>query len=163
VPDDEPDRLDALARLLAPGPLPTAYLDDVVLLAAQVCAAPVAVFSLIHADRQEVLASYGAVVADLPRDVSFCTHAVAADGLVEVPDTTTDLRFADSAIVRGERGARYYAGTPVRTADGQPVGVLCVFDTAARRMAPDQRVALESLARMASAHLELARPGAPVC
>jgi GAF domain-containing protein len=57
----------------------------------------------------------------------------------------------------GEAGARYYAGTPVHAADGQPIGVLCVFDTAARRMAPDQRAALESLARMAAAHLSLAQ------
>jgi hypothetical protein len=59
--------------------------------------------------------------------------------------------------VQGEAGARYYAGTPVHAADGQPIGVLCVFDTAAPRMAPDQRAALQSPARMAGAHPSLAQ------
>jgi GAF domain-containing protein len=93
----------------------------------------------------------------VPREVSFCAHAVAADALLEVSDTTTDLRFAGNPIVTGGPRARYYAGAPVRTADGQPVGVLCVVDTTARRMSPDQRTALESLARLAGAHLEPAR------
>jgi GAF domain-containing protein len=85
---------------------------------------------------------------------------VAANGLVEVPDTSADLRFAGSSIVQGEAGARYYAGTPVHAADKQPIGVLCVFDTAAPRMAPDQRAALQSPARMAGAHQALT-PRAP--
>jgi EAL domain-containing protein (putative c-di-GMP-specific phosphodiesterase class I) len=159
---DEPARLAALERVLAAGPLPRAYLADLVLLAAQVCTAPVAVFSVVHEHHQEVVAAHGLDHRDVPRAVSFCSHAVAADALVEVPDTTSDLRFAGNPIVKNGIGARYYAGAPVRTADGKPVGVLCVFDTTARRMAPDQRAALESLARLAGAHLDPVHPGAAV-
>jgi GAF domain-containing protein len=157
VPADERARLAAVTRLLDSGPLPTSYLDDLVLLTAQLCATPVAVFSVIHEHHQQVVASHGVSVPDVPREVSFCAHAVAANALLEVPDATQDLRFAGNPIVTAGGGARYYAGAPVRTADGYPVGVLCVFDTATRRMAPDQRAALESLARLAGAHLDLAQ------
>jgi hypothetical protein len=157
VPPDEPARLAALARLLAGGPLPSAYLDDLVLLAAQLCSAPVAVFSVIHERHQQVVASHGIAMPDVPREVSFCAHAIAANALLEVSDARMDLRFAGNPIVAGGPRARYYAGAPVRTADGQPFGVLCIFDTAARRMAPDERTALESLARIAGAHLDLAQ------
>jgi EAL domain-containing protein (putative c-di-GMP-specific phosphodiesterase class I) len=160
VPADEHDRLAELTRVLESGPLPTAYLDDLVLLAAQLCAAPVAVFSLIHERHQQVVAAHGVTMPDVPREISFCAHAVAANALLEVADARTDLRFAGNPIVTGGPRARYYAGAPVRTADGQPLGVLCVFDSAARRMAPDQRAALESLARLAGAHLDLAQQNA---
>jgi EAL domain-containing protein (putative c-di-GMP-specific phosphodiesterase class I) len=160
VPVDEHDRLAELTRVLEAGPLPVAYLDDLVLLAAQLCAAPVAVFSLIHERHQQVIASHGVSMPDVPREVSFCAHAVAANALLEVTDARTDLRFAGNPIVTGGPRARYYAGAPVRTANGQPLGVLCVFDSAARRMAPDQRAALESLARLAGAHLDLAQQNA---
>jgi EAL domain-containing protein (putative c-di-GMP-specific phosphodiesterase class I) len=160
VPADEGERLAALARVLEAGPLPAAYLDDLVLLAAQLCSAPVAVFSLIHERHQQVIASHGVSMPDVPREVSFCAHAVAANALLEVADTRTDLRFAGNPIVVGGPRARYYAGAPVRTAAGQPLGVLCVFDSTARRMPPDQRAALESLARLAGAHLDLAQQNA---
>jgi EAL domain-containing protein (putative c-di-GMP-specific phosphodiesterase class I) len=157
VPADEPERLAALARVLAGGPLPAGYLDDLVLLAAQLCAAPMAVFSVISEQHQRVISAHGLPVTDVPRELSFCAHAVAANTLLEVSDATTDLRFADNPIVMGGPRARYYAGAPVRTTDGQPVGVLCVFDTTARWMAPDQRAGLESLARLVGAHLTLAQ------
>jgi GAF domain-containing protein len=160
MPADEPARLASLVALLDAGPLPTGYFGDLVLLAAQLCAAPVAVFSLIHERHQQVVAAHGLPVQDFPREISFCAHVVAADEVFEVPDATTDLRFASNPVVTGAAGARYYAGAPVRGTDGQPVGVLCVFDTTARRMPPDQRAALESLARLAGAHLELAQQGA---
>jgi signal transduction histidine kinase len=77
--------------------------------------------------------------------------------LLEVPDATADVRFADNPLVVGPDNIRFYAGAPVVLDGTHSVGTVCVIDTVPRELTPAQRRALRSLARHASVQLELRR------
>ena len=100
--------------------------------AGTLCAAPIALISLVEEARQTFIARTGLDVTETPRETSFCAHAMLGDEIMEVPDATIDMRFADNALVTGEPNIRFYAGAPLVNEDGVPLGALCVIDTVAR-------------------------------
>ena len=134
---------------------PEAEFDALVLAASLSCGVPIALISLIDAERQWFKANAGLPgLTETPRDVSFCAHAVLGDGIFEVPDATLDPRFADNPLVAGDPGIRFYAGAPIRLGDGQPVGTLCVIDRLPRALTHAQREILRCLSVAASHALE---------
>ena len=74
-----------------------------------------------------------------------------------VTDATRDERFSDNPLVTAAPHIRFYAGAPMLTAQGIPLGTICVIDHAARELAAGPRRALLALGRQASALLELRR------
>jgi PAS domain S-box-containing protein len=116
---------------------------------ARLCEAPVALVSLVEEERQRFLAAEGLEATETPRDISFCGHAMLGDGLMEVRDATPDARFANNPLVTGEPHIRFYAGQPLTSEEGLPLGTLCVIDTAVRTsgLTQFQREGLEVLAQ----------------
>ena len=94
-----------------------------------------------------------------PLDVSICAHAILQPGLFVVPDTTRDARFAGNPLVTGAPHLRFYAGALLETAEGLPLGTLCVLDHKPRPegLTPQQGFALQVLARQVMSQLELRR------
>lgn len=155
---------DRLASLYAYGVLDTPAEEDfdrIVALAAEVCRAPIALVSLVDADRQWFKARIGLDVAEAPRSTSFCQYAiVGADDVIEVPDTRLDERFAANPLVTGEPHLRFYAAAVLRDQEGRGLGTLCVFDLAARHLSAVQLDCLASLGRHVTALLEARRSSA---
>ena len=89
------------------------------------------------------------------RGVSFCTHTVMSNELLVVEDASRDPRFADSFLVTGYQGIRFYAGAPLEVAPGLQVGSLCVIDRVPRTFTDRQRGQLQTLARIVTAQLRL--------
>ena len=92
---------------------------------------PVAQVTLVEDVRQRFLAGQGLDVRETPRDVSFCDKAMRSNELMEVRDATKDPRFADNGLVTDPPLIRYYAGQPLVSEEGAPLGALCVIDTKA--------------------------------
>lgn len=136
-----------------------AEFDDLATLAAGICDTPTAMVSLVAEDRQWFKARVGLEATQTGRDVSFCAHAMLQDSVMVVADTTRDARFRDNDLVTGPPYVRFYAGAPLVTAEGLPLGSLCVLDTEPRPqgLTPFQVNALEVLARQAMSLLELRR------
>src|SRR6185295_216595 len=74
--------------------------------AAALCAAPIALISLVEEQRQIFIARTGLDATETPRDSSFCAHAMFGDAIMEVPDATADPRFAGNPLVTGEMRIR---------------------------------------------------------
>lgn len=130
-------------------------LDDITAFAATLCDAPIALISIVEDVRQRFLARVGLDAEETPRDVSFCALAMLGEALFVVPDATCDPRFADNALVTGPPHIRFYAGAPLIGGDGEPLGALCVIDTAPRAdLTPLQRQGLTLLARQVMMELE---------
>jgi PAS domain S-box-containing protein len=133
--------------------------DGIVELVARVFDAPIAVVNLIDEGRQWFKAETGLGVRETPLDSSFCAHAILAADRMVVPDATVDERFACNPLVTGEPGLRFYAGQLLKSAEGLPIGTLCVLDTRVRpEGATDlQLETLRVLATQVMAQLELRR------
>ena len=156
VPERESERLRALRGYHVLDTPPELAFDDLTELAALICDAPAALISLVDEDRQWFKSRRGLDLEQTPRDISFCTHAVACpDETLVVPDATRDPRFRVNPLVTGVPGIRFYAGAPIRTDDGLAMGTVCALDYVPRTLDRRQISALEALARQALALLEL--------
>ena len=100
--------------------------------AALLCDAPVSLVTLVEAERQRFLGRTGVEVDGTPRATSFCAYAMMREGLLIVPDATQDPRFAQFELVTGDFGLRFYAGAPLVSIEGAPIGAFCVIDTVPR-------------------------------
>lgn len=132
--------------------------DDITALAAQICAVPTALVSLLDSDRQWFKARIGFEPPQTGLDSSVCRHVVSETTTIVIPDLTQDERTRDNPLVTGEPGIRFYAGAPLATRFGV-VGVLCVIDTAPRAagLSSDQIAGLERLAHQTVLLLEARR------
>ena len=158
IPANERERLKALRHLRILDTPPEMTYDDLTHLASEICGTPIAAVSLVDENRQWFKSKLGLDMSQTPRDVAFCAHAILnANGPLIVEDATKDARFADSDLVTGSPGVRFYAGTPLVMSDGNAVGTLCVVDRVPRRITESQRRALEVLGREVVAQMELRR------
>jgi GAF domain-containing protein len=158
LPPDEPGRLKALRDFKVLDTLPEQTYDDLVFLAAHVCGTPIALISLIDEDRQWFKARVGLEVPQTHRDLAFCAHAIREpDRVLQVADAALDPRFATNPLVTGGPKIRFYAGIPLKTAEGHAIGTLCAIDRKPRELDEDQLRALRALSREVMTHLELRR------
>jgi PAS domain S-box-containing protein len=136
---------------------PETALDDLTLLAAHICATPIAMITLVDAERQWFKSRVGIAVVETPRLVAFCAHTITQRDLFVVPDACADARFASNPLVTAEPHIRFYAGAPLITHDGHALGTICVIDHVPRELTPDQQLALRVLARHVATQCDLRR------
>ncbi|WP_198170905.1 PAS domain S-box protein, partial [Deinococcus arboris] len=157
----EAARLAALAAYHILDTPPEAVYDRAVRLASAMFNAPIALISLVDAERQWFKACYGLDFQETPRSISFYAHALDHDGVLVVPDARQDHRFADNPLVTGDLHIRFYAGAPLITPDGQKLGTLCILDREPRApLSPQDGQVLQHLADGVVSELELRRMGA---
>ncbi|HUS17175.1 MAG TPA: GAF domain-containing sensor histidine kinase [Chloroflexia bacterium] len=155
---DEQERLACLQSLgLLDQPLDGRF-DRITRVTQRMFDAPVAVISLVDAQREWFLSCQGLVLSEVPRSVSFGVHTILADGLFVIADAAADARVARHPLVRGWVGVRFYAGCPLRGPGGHKVGTLCIMDTQARGGNEHQWAALQDLAAWAETELIAAAP-----
>lgn len=138
---------------------PEQAFDDVMLLAARICDAPIGMVSLAVGDRQWFKARDGVDTRQIGRASAFCQLAMLRPGVTQVLDAARDPQFADHPLVIGKSGFRFYAGAPLIDDQGLSLGALCVFDTRPRPEGLDetQLMTLDVLARQVMALLERRR------
>jgi len=136
---------------------PEKSFDDLTLLASYICRTPMALISLVDADRQWFKSRVGVSITETAREVSFCARAIEHSDLLIVPDATKDERFKANPLVVSEPKIRFYAGAPFRSSSGYALGTLCVIDRVPRALTPEQQEALRALSRQVQTQLELRR------
>jgi diguanylate cyclase (GGDEF)-like protein len=158
LPPTEAARLIALRAYDVLDTLCEAAFDDLTRVAAKLTGSPIALISMVDADRQWFKSRHGLDATETPRSLAFCAHAILyPNQQLIVPDATQDARFANNPLVTGDLGIRAYAGTPLVTPEGHALGTLCVIDTVHRQFTEDQLDTLRSLTRTVQTTLELRR------
>jgi GAF domain-containing protein len=149
--EDEIVRLKRLHDLKILDTPPEEGFDRLVELASLVFDCPISLVSLVDEDRQWFKAEVGLGTHETGRDVSFCAHSFAkVDEVFLVPDANQDPRFAKNPLVTSKPDIGFYAGAPLVTTDGYPIGTLCVIDHKARDdISPKQLKVLQALAKQA--------------
>jgi GAF domain-containing protein len=128
--------------------------DRLTRIAAALLDAPIAFVGLIDRDREWFKSKVGLEASEVPRELSFCAHAILSDDTLVVRDATLDGRFAGNPMVTGPQRVRFYAGVPLRLADGARVGTLCVVDHRPRDVSEETLARLRDLAAIAERELQ---------
>jgi EAL domain-containing protein (putative c-di-GMP-specific phosphodiesterase class I)/GGDEF domain-containing protein len=152
-PSHEASRLDALHKLDLLDTGPSEAFDRITRLAAQLFGQPMAAVSLSDVNRQWFKSRVGIPYAAVPRRGGPCTAVVESGAVVVIPDLGADPVFRDSALAAA--GVRAYAGAPLTTADGFRLGALCVLGWEPRPYTEAECAALQDLAAMVMAQIEL--------
>src|SRR5512134_3414687 len=101
VEDSETARLAALRQYRILDTEPERAFDDLALLASEICGTPIALITLVDADRQWFKARTGLAETQTSRAVSFCAHAIKQPDLFVIQDASKDERFRDNPFVTG--------------------------------------------------------------
>ena len=159
---EEDDRLRVLASFGMDTLDGDNELEDIARFAADLCKAPIALVSVVEEHRQRFLAGLGLDDKETPKEHSFCAFAMLGSDAMVIGDATTDERFAGNPLVTGAPHIRFYAGQPLITSEGAPIGALCIIDTRPRPdgLTPFEARGLRVLAGSVMRRLESARQNA---
>ena len=153
LPLNEAERLQALYKTGLLDSPESAEFDRFTRLAQALFGCKISLFTLVDENRQWFMSRQGIELKETPRDVSFCAHAVLDDKVLYVPDATEDARFADNPLVTGQPAIRLYAGVPLHSVEGLPLGTLCLIDDMPRELNQLQLTLLQDLAALAEAEI----------
>lgn len=153
----ERQRLHALSSYLVMDTPAEDAFDNITEIASFVSGCPIALISLLDADRQWFKSRKGLDIDCTERSISFCRHAILGVDVFEVPDTSADPRFQDNPLVTGDPAIRYYCGVPLITPEGVAIGTVCVINTVPGVMTAEQKAVLKRLAQQVISLLELRR------
>jgi GAF domain-containing protein len=111
---------------------------------------PIALVSIIGEERRKGAGATGVTVDQAGtgaayQETSVDAHVAMADEVLVVDDISKDPRFADDPMLL-EKGVRFYAGAPLRGANGVVLGALCVIDTKPRSFSDEERLRLQQFA-----------------
>ncbi|ALS98265.1 GGDEF domain-containing protein [Lacimicrobium alkaliphilum] len=154
IPADEEERLSELNRLNILDTAAEVRFDRYTSMVADIFDFPVVLVSLVSHDRQWFKSSIGLDLKECPRDISLCGHAIVQQGVMVIPDTLKDKRFANNPLVTGEPYIRFYAGAVVHSPKGQPLGTLCLIDHEPREFNEQQCKRLRQFAELIESEIK---------
>jgi len=156
IPPDEEQRLEAVRRYDVLDTPPDGAFDRITRLASAIFGMPISIVSLVDHDRIWFKSAHGLEgVDEIGRDPGLCASAILGDEAWIVEDASVDPRALANPLVAGEFGLRFYAGSPLHTADGYNLGTLCLIDREPRKLTLDQVAVLDDLAALVVDELEL--------
>ena len=124
--------------------------DDLIALASLLTETPLGAISFVDNDREWIKSTHGFDKSQLELSPSFAAHTIREqEPCFVVRDAAQDERFANNPIVTGAPHVRFYAGVPMLSAEGVPLGSFCVMDRKPRELTPHQMELLQHIARIA--------------
>ena len=148
IPLNEAKRLKNLETYSILDTLPDADCDAITKIAAGICNTPISLVSIIDKNRQWFKSNHGLKAKETPRDFSFCAHSILnPNKLFIINDATKDKRFFDNPLTIDDPNVIFYAGAPLNSSEGFPLGTLCVIDNKPNVLSKNQKESLKLLAK----------------
>lgn len=151
----EAQRLQALAQYGILDTAPEETFDRISRIVSTALRVPIAAVTLVDEKRQWFKSRIGMTTTETPRSASFCAHTMLEDRGMVISDALLDQRFVTNPLVAGDPHIRFYAGYPIISTAGVPLGAVCAIDTTPRAARPDELVLLKDLAALVVEQLEL--------
>jgi PAS domain S-box-containing protein len=163
IPENDNERVRELESLNILDTMEEEDYDFLTEMTARICGTSMAMISLVDKDRQWFKSHHGLNDRETPREIAFCAHAInEPDSIFIVEDAHKDPRFSDNPLVTGHPNVGFYAGAPLVTESGFPVGVLCAVDQQPKSLSADQIQALQSLGKQVVKLLELRKKNSEI-
>ncbi|MES2112787.1 MAG: GAF domain-containing protein [Bacteroidota bacterium] len=128
---------------------------EIVGLASAITNSPFATIALQHNGILYLKVRKGVDVEQVEADSNLCVYALNQPELMMITDTFKDKRYVSNPNVCSGPGVRFFAGMPLISAAGVPVGVLSVYDVIPKILDEHQALVLKILAGQAMKIIEL--------
>ncbi len=153
---DEEERLKELESYSILDTLPEADFDNLTAIASEICGTPISLVSLVDNKRQWFKSHHGLAASETSKEYAFCAHAIHDPHQVFiVEDARKDERFHDNPLVTGEPHVIFYAGVPLTSDNGMPLGTLCVIDHKPKELTQNQIRSFNALSKQVMNLLKL--------
>jgi len=130
--------------------------DNLTKLAAEFVGTNISLVSLLDDERQWFKSRFGLDAEETPKELAFCGHAIQKPNEVFIiEDARRDERFHDNPLVTGEPYVIFYAGVPLISKNGYPLGTLCVIDDSPKELTEQQIGMLKILSNQVMKLIEL--------
>ncbi|MEX2531640.1 MAG: ATP-binding protein [Gemmatimonadota bacterium] len=154
-----PRRLEVLRRLSALDTPSDEGLDTLTELARELLGVPVALVTLVDADRQFFKSCLGLsepwqAKRETPLSHSFCQHTIQQEDHLAIEDAREHPLVTHNLAIR-DLGVVAYLGIPLITHDGQAIGSLCAIDHEPRKWTQEEVLLLRGLSGAVIQRLEL--------
>lgn len=156
LPDDEDERLAAIEQYDVAGLDAIDSIDRLTALIRRHFDVTVAFAGIVDAHEERILTCHGAEWERFDRENTICTYTILDDGPTVIEDTRTDTRFANIDVLE-DFDVKSYAGVPLTTPDGLPIGALCLIDDDPRSYDDEEIDDLQLFAEELMEQLELRR------
>jgi diguanylate cyclase (GGDEF)-like protein len=153
APPNERQRLATLRSLKILDTPAEERFDRITRVARRMFNVPIALVTLVDAERQWFKSKQGLESRETPRSVSFCGHTILKEEPMVIPDAQRDERFRDNPLVTDAPHIRFYAGYPLSAPDGSKLGSLCLIDRQPRQMSAEDLATLMTLGRIIESEL----------
>ncbi|WP_285711263.1 putative bifunctional diguanylate cyclase/phosphodiesterase [Erythrobacter oryzae] len=148
-------RLDAIRSLGLDAVPDRDLFSRITLLASTMLGCPIALLSVVEAERQWFLGRTGTDLAETPIGDSFCAVCIRSEQPMLIADARLDPRLADNPLVTGAPFVRSYLGVPIRSDEGLLLGALCCIAPEPDAFRPEQIAPLAMLAELAEQSIAL--------
>lgn len=153
--EQEQTRLEALRALGLLDTPPEERFDRLTRLAHLVFDVPMAYISLIDDQRQWFKSEIGLGVQECPRTISICNYTLVGDKLLILEDAAKHPLFKDNPFVANPPHIRFYAGYPLHTKEGIPVGTFCLCDIQPRPLSTQQMTIFQEFGALAEREIQV--------
>ncbi len=114
---------------------------DLTLLAAKISGTEISLVSFIDTYTQWVVSRFGLETYQNPIEGTVCQYTLLEKEHLEIPDLSKDIRFVDQPFIHDPLSLKYYLGIPLKSANGYPIGSLCVLDKQQHKLS-DEKIEL---------------------
>ncbi len=129
--------------------------DRITQLAAKLVNCPVSIISFVDTNRIWFKSHYGVEISEIGRAPGLCAQTILQSEPHLVFDAEKNLFAHKNPLVTGDFGLRFYAGFPLITSDGIPLGALSVIDFEPREIDQAQIEILQMLANVVMDQINL--------